>query len=93
MQRSRNNLVSANLVIGGESGVEFSEECRREDMVNDIRGNIFSGTEDAESLEEEFGKVYPDRTEIADGFRSLTSEAGSRFVPDGDLMELYMSGK
>ena len=93
VQRSRNNRVSANLVIGGESGVEFSEECSREDMVNDISGNIFSGTEDEESLEEEFGKVYPDRTEIADGFRSLTGEAGSRFVPDRDLMDLYMSGK
>jgi hypothetical protein len=89
VQRSRNNFVHANLIVGGEVGVEFSEECRQEDMVNDISGNVAAGIEDEDSWTEEYGTKYPDRTELVDGFRSLIEGVGSRFVPDASMMEIY----
>ncbi len=89
VQRSRNNRVSANLVVGGEVGVEFSEDCREEDMVNDISGNAFCEVEDEESCAAEFGGTYQDRADVSDGFRSLIDGVGSRFVPDREMMEAY----
>lgn len=91
VQRSKNNRVSANLVIGGETAVEFSEEVRKEDMVNDISGNAFCEFEDEDSWTAEYGAMYQDRSEVADGFRSLVDGIGSSFVPDEELMELYRS--
>ena len=89
VQRSRNNRITANLIIGGETGVEFNEECAEEDMINEIFGNVCAGIEDEDSWPEEYGKVYADRAEAADGFRSLTENVGSGFVPDAHLIELY----
>ena len=82
VQRSRNNQVHSNLLIGGESAVEFSEECRKKDMVNDISGNAAADIEDEESWNEAYGQLYTDRVEVADGLRSLLENCGSRFVPD-----------
>ena len=89
VQRSRDNRISANLIVGGETAVEFSEECRKKDMINDISGNVFCGIENEESWTVEYGKMYENRTEVIEGFRSLIDGTGSIFVPDGDLMELY----
>ena len=83
VQRSRNNRINANLIIGGETAVEFNEECSEEDMINDISGNAFCEIGDEESWMAGFGTMYQDRTEMADGFRSLIDDLGSRFVPDG----------
>ena len=90
VQRSRNNRIHANLIIGGETGVEFNDYCREEDMVNDISGNAAAEIEDEESWDEEYGAYYSDRAKIVSGFRSLIEDTGSRFVPDADMMELYM---
>ncbi|MBQ9060659.1 MAG: right-handed parallel beta-helix repeat-containing protein [Firmicutes bacterium] len=84
VQRSRNNKIHSNLLIGGETAVEFSEDCRKKDMVNDISGNAAAGIEDEESWEPEYGKMYPDREEAADSFRSLIEDMGSGFVPEKD---------
>lgn len=89
VQRSRNNRIHANLVVGGEVGVEFGEECRQEDMVNDIGENVAAGIEDEDSWAEEYGAMYSDRAELVDGFRSLVEDVGSRFVPDASMMEVY----
>ena len=89
VQRSRNNRICANLILGGGTGVEFNEDCDEEDMVNDISGNAAADLEDEESWSPEYGKVYSERTEIADGFRSLIDDVGSRFVPDRSAMEIY----
>ena len=89
IQRSRNNRVYANLILGGGTGVEYSEECREEDMKNEISGNLAAEFEDEDSWDSEFGTYYDDRQEIADGFRSLTDDIGSRFVPDEEMMEIY----
>ena len=89
VQRSRNNRIYANMIIGGETGVEFNEDCSKEDMVNDISGNVSAEIGDEESWSEEYGSSYGDREEIADGFRSLIEDMGSRFVPDEGMMELY----
>ena len=89
IQRSRNNRVYANLILGGGTGVEYSEECREEDMKNEISGNLAAEFEDEDSWDSEFGTYYDDRQEIADGLRSLTDDIGSRFVPDEEMMEIY----
>ena len=89
VQRSRNNRIHANLILGGETGVEFNDYCREEDMVNDISGNVAAGIEDEDSWTEEYGAKYSDRTELVDGFRSLIEGVGSRFVPDASMMEVY----
>ena len=93
IQRSRNNRVYANLLLGGETGIEFSEECREEDMDNDISGNVAAEIEDEDSWVDEFGKLYSDRGEIAEGFKSLLEDVGSRFIPDEGMLELYQENK
>ena len=90
VQRSRNNLINSNLIIGGETAVEFNENCSGDDMINDISGNAFCEIEDEESWKTEYGKMYRDRMQITDGFRSLVDNIGSSFVPDNKLMELYV---
>ena len=88
VQRSRNNRISENLIIGGETAVEFSEDCRKEEMVNDISGNVLADIDDEENPEA-YGKVFKDREEAAEGFRSLIDNCGSRFIPDSSMMKLY----
>ena len=89
VQRSRGNRISANLVIGGETAIEFCDDLSKEDMVNDISGNACCEIEDEQSWTDEFGTTYQDRAMVADGFQSLVDDIGSRFVPDEELMELY----
>ena len=91
IQRSRQNKITANLIIGGETGVEFNEDCRKEDMINEISGNACADIEDQASWSEEYGKVYPDRADIVDGFRSLIDDVGSRFVPDKEIADMYIT--
>ena len=93
IQRSRNNRVYANLLLGGETGIEFSEECREEDLDNDISGNVAAEIEDEDSWADEFGELYSDRREIAEGFKSLLEDVGSRFIPDEGMLELYQENK
>ena len=89
VQRSKNNKIHSNLLVGGETAVEFSEDCRKKDMVNDISGNAAAGVEDEESWDPGYGKMYPDRDEALDGFRSLVEGIGSEFVPDQEMVEFY----
>ena len=89
VQRSRNNRIYANLILGGETGVEFNEDCAAKDMINDISGNAAADLADEESWSPEYGKIYSERMDIADGFRSLLDDVGSRFVPDRNIMEIY----
>lgn len=89
VQRSRHNRISANLIVGGETAVEFNEDCSKEDMVNDISGNACCAIEDEESWEAEFGSMHQDRAATLDGFRSLIDNVGSSYVPDEKLMDLY----
>ena len=89
VQRSKNNKIHSNLLVGGETAVEFSEDCRKKDMVNDISGNAAAGVEDEESWDPGYGEMYSDRDEVADGFRSLVEGIGSEFVPDQEMVELY----
>ncbi len=71
--------------LGGEVGVEFSEDCCEQDMVNEIRDNIAAGLEDASSWNKEYGKAYEDVAEVADRYRSLVEDVGSRFVPEDEV--------
>ena len=89
VQRSRNNRIHSNLILGGETGVEFNDYCDEEDMINDIYGNAVADLADEESWSAEYGKVYSDRMETAEGFRSLIEDVGSRFVPGKNIMEIY----
>ena len=89
VQRSKNNHIYANLIIGGETGVEFSEECKKEDMINDISGNVCAEIKDKKSWKAEYGKEYTDKTEVVNGFHSLIPDIGSSFIPDENMMEIY----
>ena len=90
IQKSSSNRIYANLIIGGETGVEFSEDCSPKEMIgNDISGNVCAEIEDDESWDEEYGMLYEDQSEVADGFRSLIDDIGSRFIPDEVMMEIY----
>ena len=93
VQRSRDNRVFANLILGGETGVEFNAYCAREDMVNEISGNACAEIGDEDSWEEGYGTVYTDRSEVAEGFRSLLTDCGSSFVPDNGMMAVYLEQK
>ena len=89
VQRSKNNRIYANLILGGETGVEFNDDLERAEMENDISGNAAADIEDEDSWTDEYGSMYADWQEIAEGFESLIDDVGSRFIPDGDMMELY----
>ena len=89
VQRSMNNRVYANLILGGETAIEFNDDLSEEDMVNDISGNAAADFEDEDSWTDEYGELYADREEAAEEFRSLIDGVGSRFVPDEGMMELY----
>ena len=89
VQRSRNNRVSANLILGGNEGVIFNDSCRPEDLVNFIRDNAAAGLRDRGSWREEYGKLYPDASLLRDGFRPLVEGYGSRFVPDAEAIGIY----
>ncbi len=93
VQRSRNNRVYANLILGGEAGVEFNDSCRPEDLINDIFGNAAAGIRDEDSWEVAYGKLYGDRAELSDGFKSLLSDIGSGFCPNDAVTELYKQSK
>ena len=82
VQRSRKNRICANLVLGGEDGVFFEPSGWEEGLVNEISGNAAAEIANEESWAEEYGTFYSDRSEAADGFRSLIEDTGSRFVPD-----------
>lgn len=89
VQRSRDNRVYANLLLGGETAVELSEDCDPEDTVNDISGNAAAGVEDEDSWAEDYGAMYADRSAAADGLRSLLDGVGSRFLPDEAWLEAW----
>ncbi len=50
-------------------------------------------SQEEESWTEEYGKLYQDRVEVSEGSRSQFPDVGSGFVPDGELMELYLDQK
>ncbi|MDO4870196.1 MAG: right-handed parallel beta-helix repeat-containing protein [Bacillota bacterium] len=81
IQRSKGNTISANLLVGGEMAFEYNEDCRPEEMRNDISGNAACEI-DGGSWEDSYGKAYENRDKILDGFRSLIEGCGSGFAPD-----------
>ena len=89
VQRSQNNRVCSNLILGGEEGIHFEYLVWGDSLVNEISGNAASGIMNEESWSEVFGTVYPDRSETKDGFRSLVEDTGSRFVPDKEMTAVY----
>ncbi len=88
VQRSRDNRIHRNLILGGESGVVFNESCRPEDLVNRIDANAAAGIRDRESWRAEYGPLSPDRAALADGFRTLAPDVGSRWIPAPEWTEL-----
>ena len=89
VQRSRDNEVCANLIVGGCTGVEFNEDCRKEDLVNKIHDNAACALEEEDSWTDVYGQVFREKAEVIDGFRSLVEGIGSSFVPDKEALALY----
>ena len=68
--------------------------CRNNIIYNiSTEGNVFADIEDKDSWSEEYGKLYPDRNEVADCFYSLIDNIGSDFIPDADIMAIYEKEK
>lgn len=57
VQRSLNNRVRGNLLVGGGIGVLFNDSCRPEDLVNDIADNTAVGLGDLGSWKKEYGRI------------------------------------
>ena len=93
VQRSRDNDVYANLLVGGGSAVEFNEDCRKEDLVNRIRDNAACGFGDEDSWSDDYGRIYKDKSEVIEDYRSRFEGIGSAFVPDADQIAVYEQRK
>lgn len=89
VQRSRDNSITGNLIVGGKTAIEYNDDLDEGDMVNDISRNVFCEIEDEDSWSDEYGTMSDNRDEVLDGFRSLVDGVGSSFVPDGEFLELY----
>ncbi|MGX8773787.1 MAG: NosD domain-containing protein [Bacillota bacterium] len=69
VQRSKDNRVYNNLLVGGETDIEFSSDCTEEDMTNDFNNNEWLSEDEAldglKSLVEGVGSSFvPDEQEI-----------------------------
>ena len=62
-------------------------------MDNDISDNAAAEIEDEDSWTDEYGLFYSDRGAIAEGFKSLVEDVGSRFIPDSGMLDLYYANK
>ena len=58
-------------------------------MVNDISGNAAADIMDEDSWSSGYGVMYNDRTEAADGFRSLIDGTGSGYIPGREMQNIY----
>ena len=93
VQRSRNNRIFSNLVLGGGTAVLSGESFPEEDRDNRIEGNAAAGLPNESGWREEFGPLHPDRRDAAEGYRSLLPGIGSSFCPDPETVELVQNKK
>ena len=109
VQRSKGNQIHDNLFVGDGSAIEFNEDCRESDLINEFGTNMWCVEEG--SLEEyievgdfdsdvlfpngalEMQKVLNHREEVIDGFASLVEGAGSEFVPGEGALKMYHENK
>ena len=98
VQRSKNNSIHDNLIVGGGSTIEFNYDCEQEDLINDFGRNVwcledddFAGTIDAGEYDLSVlipesmmaeQEVISDRDQILDVLQSKIEGVGSAFVPD-----------
>jgi len=57
VQRSRNNRIHDNLLIGGETGVLYNDDCRPEELVNRIEDNTAVCLGDRDTWRGEYGRM------------------------------------
>ncbi|MBO6053313.1 MAG: hypothetical protein J6Q17_06210, partial [Clostridia bacterium] len=57
VQRSRNNRIHDNLLIGGDVGVLYNDDCRPEDLVNRIEDNTAAGLGDRDTWRGKYGRL------------------------------------
>ena len=91
VQRSRDNRIFSNLLLGGETAVLYNESCRKEDLVNAIEGNAAAGLMNGRGWRAEYGTLYPEKSDAADAYRSLLPDIGSSFCPDPETVELVQT--
>ena len=106
VQRSAANEIHHNLLVGGETGIEFNADCREKDLVNAFGENVWcidgalSDMLDLGGFDESvlFGrealalqKVENDRAAVLDGFLSRIDGYGSSFVPSDEAIALYQA--
>ena len=109
VQRSKGNRIHDNLLVGGDSTIEFNWDCRQGDLINDFGRNVWCledgylidmmdyGDDDLSALipEESMEKqeVLNIRSQVLDGFASKVDGAGSSFVPDEAAVKVYNENK
>lgn len=109
VQRSKGNKIHDNLLVGGNSTIDFNGDCRQGDLKNDFGRNVWCLEEGA--LEDMMGagaydieKLIPEkmmekqevlnmRSQALDGFASKIEGVGSSFVPDNAAVEEYNENK
>ena len=79
VQRSYDNKIYNNVVVGGWTAMELSEDIAPEDMDNAFRDNVWSVDDKKEVA----------RSEALSGFTSLVEGKGSSYVPADEYIEIY----
>ena len=105
VQRSKGNSIHDNLIVGGDSMIDFNYDCRQDDLLNDFGRNVWC-LEEGE-LEDMIDcgpynlavlipegsmqkqEVIRDRDQVLDGLKSKIDGVGSTFVPDEEEIKLW----
>ena len=108
VQRSKGNHIHDNLIVGGDSAIDFNYDCRQKDLINDFGRNVWCfegsledrvdvGPYDMAVLIPESSFVLQetadDRDAVLDGMKSKVEGVGSSFVPDQEAVERYNENK
>ena len=89
IQRSRDNRIVRNLMVGGTTAIEFNEDIRKKDRVNYFEDNASQGYKEKHSWTGEYGRAFVDRETLLEDFKSRFDEIGSEFVPGEEATEIY----
>ena len=93
VQRSKNNKLYNNLIVGGENCVEYSDDCKDDDLENSnsFYSNAFAVVGDKDTFKESYGTWYTSKSKVIDGIKSKLSGIGSRYIPSDEILAIYNS--
>ena len=103
VQRSRNNNVRDNVFVGGQLGIEFNHGVLKEDQINNYDNNVFCTDKNLDNYFDLGGKdlnylmnnklsnqtFTPNKNEVINGYKSITNNIGSSFLPNQMYLDSY----